>query len=131
MAMQLGSILIIEDEALIRMALADAVEDEGYAVTEASNGLEAIGLLADAGRIDAIITDVDMPGGISGLDIVRMVGLTGRSIPAIVVSGRMHDLDGLGLQAAGFFLKPYRTEDVLACLAEIVPLKTRNIRKHA
>jgi CheY-like chemotaxis protein len=129
--MQRGSILIIEDEAFIRMALADALEDEGYAVTEASNGLEAIGLLADPERIDAIITDVDMPGGISGLDIVRMIRLTGRSIPAIVVSGRIHDLDGCGVHAADFFLKPYRLEDVLRRLADLVPLKTNTIRKRA
>lgn len=111
-------LLVVEDELLIRMALAQTLEDAGYDVIEAGNGLEAIAAIAGDARIDAIITDVDMPGGISGLDIARMAKLAGSIVPVLVMSGREHDLSAAGIDDADFILKPCRTEDLLSRLAD-------------
>lgn len=55
------TVLIVEDEILIRMLLADTLLDEGHDVIEAGNVLEAVAILGQR-KIDAVVTDVDMPG---------------------------------------------------------------------
>jgi two-component system, response regulator PdtaR len=109
------TVLVVEDELLIRMMLADALEEEGYRVLEASNVLEAVALFA-RNDVDAIVTDVDMPGGLSGYDLVDMVaGL--KALPIIVTSGA-HRPDERPLPQDGYFLsKPYRLDDVCDFLA--------------
>jgi CheY-like chemotaxis protein len=116
MEMYSRTVLIVEDELLIRMMLADALQDEGYRVLEAETVLEAIGLLG-RNRVDALITDVDMPGGLSGLDLVRTLHANCREIPTIVASGGhiFNDLDLPG--NARFFAKPYRLDQLISALA--------------
>jgi DNA-binding NtrC family response regulator len=77
------TVLIVEDEILIRMMLADVLDDTGYRVIEAGNVLEAVAAL---GRydIDTVITDIDMPGGLNGLDLARMVSSTHQNTTVIV-----------------------------------------------
>ncbi|MGO6812194.1 hypothetical protein ACCS61_32365 [Rhizobium ruizarguesonis] len=53
--------------------LADALEDAGFAVLEAGSVLEAIGILGLRTDVDAIFTDVDMPGGLNGVDLAKML----------------------------------------------------------
>jgi DNA-binding NtrC family response regulator len=110
-AMYQRTVLIVEDEFLIRVLLADTLALEGYDVFEAGSVLEAVAVLGQQ-RIDAIITDVDMPGGLSGLDLAEMVSSKHMSIPVIVASGghklREDELPG----DAVFVSKPYRLEDI-------------------
>lgn len=110
-------LLVVEDDVLIRMALAEMLEDAGYGVVEAGNGLEAIAVIAGGVRIDAVVTDVDMPGGISGLDVARMVRIKDRLMPILVVSGQTRDLAAEGLHDVDFLAKPYPMQDVLECLS--------------
>jgi DNA-binding NtrC family response regulator len=82
------TVLVVEDEALIRFAVMDALEDAGYAVIEASSVLEAVGQLGQHEEIDLLITDVDMPGVLDGLDLARMVAECAPRIGIIVSSAR-------------------------------------------
>lgn len=77
------TVLIVEDEPLIRMILADTLEDEGYAVVEAETALEAIGRLGTR-TIDVVITDIDMPGVLNGLDVARYVASCKKDLPVIM-----------------------------------------------
>lgn len=72
---------------MIRLALASAPEDEGYIVHEAGTVLQAVAVLSKF-AIDAIGTDVDMPGGLSGLDLENMIGGLSMERALIVTSGR-------------------------------------------
>lgn len=56
------TILIVEDEPLLRIILSEALHDEGYRVLAAASVLEAIGHIAKHADIDGLITDVDLPG---------------------------------------------------------------------
>ena len=108
------TVLIVEDEILIRMMLADTLLDEGYDVVEAANVLEAVAVLGQR-KIDAVITDVDMPGGLSGLDLARMISTSHMNVPVIVASGR-HRLQSEELPGDAVFIpKPYGL-DVIATL---------------
>jgi DNA-binding NtrC family response regulator len=88
------------------MLLAATLADEGYDVIEAANVLEAVGILGQR-KIDAVITDVDMPGGLSGLDLVRMISDTHRNMPVIVASGRHRPRPEELPGDAVFVSKPY------------------------
>ena len=108
------TVLIVEDEILIRMMLADTLLDEGYDVVEAANVLEAVAVLGQR-KIDAVITDVDMPGGLSGLDLARMISTSHMNVPVIVASGG-HRLQSEELPGDAVFIpKPYGL-DVIATL---------------
>ncbi|MDP9840203.1 DNA-binding NtrC family response regulator [Neorhizobium huautlense] len=82
------TVLVVEDEALIRFAVADALEDAGYDVLEAASVLEAIGQLGLNEDIDLVVTDVDMPGALSGIDLARMISDCAPHIGVIVSSAR-------------------------------------------
>lgn len=109
------TVLVVDDEPLIRLALADALMDEGYAVIEASNVLEAVAVLG-MHDIDILITDVDMPGGLNGFDLVRLVRVSCRHVVVVVTSGASVPGEGV-LEADETFLpKPYRLDDLIARL---------------
>jgi DNA-binding NtrC family response regulator len=110
--------LIVEDEFLIRMVLADTLADEGYDVVEAGNVLEALAILGQR-KVDAVVTDVDMPGGLSGLDLARMISTTHLTVPVIVASGRHRPTSEEMPGDAMFIPKPYRAATIAAMVGEM------------
>lgn len=66
-------VLVVEDEGLIRLNLVDELEDAGFRVIEASNADEALKALDSRPGIQAIFTDIDMPGSIDGLRFATAV----------------------------------------------------------
>lgn len=80
------TVLIVEDEPLIRLTLADALEDEGFNVLEAATVLEAVAVLGH-NPVDAVITDIDMPGALSGIDLAEFLQVSVKKLPVIVTSG--------------------------------------------
>lgn len=119
MTMFRQSVLVVEDEPLIRLALAVALEDEGYVVHEAGTVLQAVGVMAK-NDVDAVVTDIDMPGGLSGLDLVDMLAGLPTSRAIVVTSGRAVGGDMLPSQAV-FVPKPYDLSSVVAELARLLP----------
>jgi DNA-binding NtrC family response regulator len=109
------TVLVVEDEPLIRIMLTDALEDEGYAVAEAGTALEAVAILGQQ-QIDAVITDVDMPGGLSGLHLADFVHNSMQGIPVIVTSGARRINDCALAPGAKFIPKPYSLERMLDML---------------
>ncbi|WP_421579069.1 response regulator [Shinella sp. M31] len=123
MAASQSTILVVEDEPLIRLVLIEALQDEGYRVLAASNVLEAIGQIARHTQIDGLVTDVDLPGGLSGLDLLELFSNCRPDAARIVVSGRA-DLTQETLPAAGrVFTKPYSLDTVIAELYEQIRAK--------
>ncbi len=80
------TILIIDDEKNIREGLAADFEMDGYNVKIAANGKEGLELIAN-GDIDLVITDLRMPGSISGEEVLRQVTTKMPGIPVIVLTG--------------------------------------------
>jgi len=114
------TVLVAEDEPMIRMALIDALEEEGYLVIEAGNVLEAVVALG-RNRIDILITDIDMPGGLNGLDLARLVRTHDKAIRTLVTSGgHSPGYDDLP-EGACFLPKPYRLDDVISRLEGMMP----------
>ena len=118
------TILVVDDEPLIRMSLAASFEDAGFQVLEARNVLQAIAIIARE-RVGAIVTDVDMPGGLSGLDLVDLVAATSPSTALIVVSGRALPNDYELPEGALYFSKPYSQEHIVRQASQMM---ARHIR---
>lgn len=118
------TVLIVEDEFLIRMVLADTLHAEGYDVVEAGNVLEAVAILGQR-QVDAVITDVDMPGGLSGLDLARLMSIKHANVPVIVASGghllRTADMPG----DAVFVPKPYGMAAMATMIDEMTSVDKR------
>jgi CheY-like chemotaxis protein len=109
------TILLVEDEVLIRMVLADQLREEGYRVVEASDADEALALLRhDFLYIDVAITDVIMPGSMDGVGLARALRLERPQIKIILMSAHYNSVGGPDYDA--FFPKPY---DIRAIVREI------------
>jgi DNA-binding response OmpR family regulator len=101
------NILVVEDDSLIRFALVDYLIDEGFHVLEARDALSAIAVFGKADRIDAIVSDIDMPGDLNGIDLVNLVARSNQSIAIVVTSGRNPE-HCVGLPLGALYLqKPY------------------------
>lgn len=80
-------ILLVEDEVLIRMVIADYLRDCGYHVVEAGNGREAITLFEAGLEVDVVFTDVQMPGDTDGFVLARWVRANRPGVNVILTSG--------------------------------------------
>jgi CheY-like chemotaxis protein len=76
------TVLVVEDEVLIRIDVADCLRDEGLRVLEASSADEALRLLEQGHSVDVIFSDIHMPGRIDGLDLHAIVA---REFPRVKV----------------------------------------------
>lgn len=111
-------VLVVEDEILIRMALAEALRERGYTVVEAASGDEALALLASGVPCQLVVSDVRMPGQTDGLALLRQVKGDRPDLPVVLVSGHLSGTEAK--EAAGFLPKPYATDEVLALVARLI-----------
>jgi len=113
------SVLVIEDEPLIRMTVADDLRDAGFRVLEAANAAEALQVLNTDASIRAIFTDIDMPGDLDGLQLAWIVRDRWPPIEIVITSGNrkvdITDMPGGAL----FFPKPYAHQPVIDALTRL------------
>lgn len=116
-------VLLVEDEGLIRLVAAEALQDEGFEVIEAWDGDEAARLLSGPGTFDVLFTDVRMPGVLDGVDVAIHARVRHPAIHVLVVSGYAPNLIArLGMlePAVHFMSKPYILAEVVAKLNHLV-----------
>jgi CheY-like chemotaxis protein len=112
---QVSSVLVVDDEPLIRFATMDALEDAGFTVYEAGNAGEAL-LQFRSHSIDAVFTDINMPGPMDGLGLVKLVRANYPNVRILVTSGHVR-LGGFDLAGGVAFIpKPYDLETVTRLL---------------
>ena len=82
------TVLVVEDEVLVRMMFADVLDDAGFKVIEAADADEAMRVLDTVSDIAVVLTDVEMPrGSINGFELARRVRET-TEIGVLIASGR-------------------------------------------
>ena len=80
--------LLVEDEAQVRQVAAETLRDLGYQVLEASTGAAALQLLQDrTRRVDILVTDVGLPGGLNGRQVADAARLTRPKLPVLFITG--------------------------------------------
>ena len=114
------TVLIVEDEVLIRMSSAATLEDAGFNILEAASSAQALDMLLEHKDIDVLMTDVRMPGDMNGLDLVALVHRFHPDIRAIVVSGNTSVEEANHAGAIGFLPKPYMAHSLVRAVRELV-----------
>jgi CheY-like chemotaxis protein len=114
------TVVVAEGEGLVRMAAADALSAEGYAVFEAANSEEALTILrAHAADVHVLFTDVHMPGAMDGIALAHYAGRSWPWIGVIITSGIALSY-GTGFPANSRFLpKPYALWDVIGHVQQL------------
>lgn len=109
------TVLVVEDEPMIRMAVQETLEDHGFRTVEAANAREALDAIEKMGRtIDLVFTDIRMPGEMDGVKLAKWVHEQMPRIPVIVASAYPQNADEAKAAGEEVFVKPYRMEDVVA-----------------
>lgn len=114
-------ILVVEDEALIRMDVVNQLNEQGYAILEAETGREALEEIANADIVNLLFTDIDMPGDLDGVRLAHEVSRSWPEMGIIVTSGMAPPGMGILPKGSRFFSKPYSPELVHAAIREMLP----------
>ena len=121
-------VLVVEDEALIRISAAHLVEDAGFAALEASNADEATDILESRQDIVAVFTDIEMAGSMDGLGLAHAVRRRWPPIHLLMTSARALPKDCKLPENGRFIPKPYLPGQVTAALCaffdSVVTLQT-------
>lgn len=112
------TILVVEDEALIRLALVDMFENADFDVLEASDASEAIALIeGHASRIDVLLTDIRLGDGPDGWDVARFARSQLEDLPIVFVSAdSADDWKEAGIDRSVMLAKPVADGDLLAAV---------------
>lgn len=106
-------VLVVDDDAIIRMDVVTMIEDAGFRVIEASNADEAIALLETRPEIQIVFTDIEMPGGtMNGLKLAFAVRDRWPPVTIIIGSGRVRPQVHEMPSGVAFLPKPYSTAAV-------------------
>jgi two-component system, response regulator PdtaR len=114
------TILIVEDEVLIRMSSAATLEDAGFHILEAGCSAQAMEILLGRTDINVLMTDVRMPGEMDGLDLVALVKRCHPDIRSIVVSGNTSADEASNAGAIGFLSKPYMAHSLVRAMKDLI-----------
>ncbi|WP_306392844.1 response regulator [Telluria beijingensis] len=108
-------ILVVEDNDDVRELAEAMLAMAGYEVVSASSGERALGMLEAGEHIDLLFTDVIMPGGMNGLELIERVHARRPGLPVLVTTGYMDELPGRGKPSGTLDVlsKPYQHQDLL------------------
>jgi len=114
-------VLVVEDEALIRLDLVDHLEGAGFTVREASRGDVAVEVLKGTEVVDAVVTDIRMPGRMDGLGLMIWIRDNRGATPIIATSGYITEEDARKANPmAVIAMKPYAPEDIASLLMSLL-----------
>ena len=112
------TLLIAEDEAVVRGVVADRLRRAGFFVIEASNAAESVEVLRSNQPVDLVFTDIAMPGIMNGVMLARWIYLHRPDVRVVLASGSLER--GRALPGEQLFLKPYDLEEVEARIRELL-----------
>lgn len=112
------SVLVVEDDGLIRDNIVTVLEDDGFSVQDFDESAKALAALNTGVHVDCMITDVDLGKGIDGLDLASAVHQMWPAIGIIVVSGKPRTMP-IDVPDAKFFIKPYDPERIASMVREL------------
>jgi CheY-like chemotaxis protein len=113
------TVLVVEDEVLVRFDTADMLREAGYIVLEAANADEAKSLLKTFPEIALVFSDIQMPGSMDGAGFARFVRENYPEIQVMLTSGAVAPPDATEI-ATPFFAKPYQPNDVVKRIGELL-----------
>lgn len=117
------TILVVDDNDTARWLLGEMLAAEGYVVLEANCADKALEILETSPEVRAVVTDIEMPGSIDGLELARRIVAELPGVAVLLTSGRHQPArDGLP-QTTRFMPKPYGYSELLAHLEILLPMR--------
>jgi CheY-like chemotaxis protein len=110
-------VLVVDDEPLIRMNAVDLVEQAGFTALEAGSADEAIEILMSRNDIYAVFSDVQMPGSMDGIRLLKVIRDRWPPVRLILTSGKPLPDDADLPSGSAFLPKPYGFPELRAALA--------------
>ena len=116
------TVLVVEDEFLVRDMIAEELRDAGFAVLEAGDGETAARILNSPDRIDILFTDIRLPGTLDGWEVARLARRARATLPVIYATG--YTVDRMAEVPGSIFLhKPYEPSAIVATIRKLLEAK--------
>jgi DNA-binding NtrC family response regulator len=122
-AQEKSTILMVEDEAIVRMFAAEELRAAGFRVIECASGDEAMDLLRAGMRFDLLFTDVRMPGETDGITLAREAQRFAPDLPVIIASAHLDSAEAASFD--GFLAKPFPTDTAIALIRRLLEERAR------
>ena len=101
------TVLVVEDETLVRMFASDFLDEAGFKVFEAVNAEEAVAVLQARPDVQVVVTDAELPGPMNGFELAKVIRERWPGVGVIVNSGRRHPAEDELQEDVAFIAKPY------------------------
>jgi CheY-like chemotaxis protein len=115
-----STVLVVEDDEVLRMCAAEVVADFGFTPVEAADADEAVAILESRSDIALVFTDIQMPGSMDGLGLARTVHDRWPTIKIILVSGRAELSERERPINSRFFQKPFAMKQMIEGLQDMI-----------
>jgi len=114
------TVLVVEDETIVRMHGMDILEDAGFEVLEAGNADEAMTILGKHDDVRLLFSDVDMPGSMNGLKLAQLVHERWPTIRLLLTSGHHQLLEATLPDSGKFVSKPWTQEVLIKKIRDVL-----------
>ena len=114
-------VLLVEDDAEVASMTEDLLRQIGHSVRLASSARAALDLLKTDVEVDIVVSDVMMPGGMSGVDLARSIKQNWPRLPIILVTGYREAVRDLDADDVQILLKPYTVETLIGAMSAARP----------
>jgi len=125
----LQTVLVVEDDVLVRLVIADYLRECGYRVYEAVNADEAVAVLQSPEvSVDVVFSDVRMPGDMDGFGLAHWIRAHKPGVQVVLTSGvqRSAEIAATLCEAGPMLEKPYPPQDVVDRIRELVAKARRS-----
>jgi CheY-like chemotaxis protein len=114
-------VLVVEDEILIRVLIAEELRAEGFSVIEAATADEALSYFQAGFQVDLVLSDIELPGILNGLDLIRRLRAEAPDLLTVLTSGYSPSFH----EADAFLQKPYDVKQAVALVVTLLQQETR------
>ena len=113
------TILVTEDDALLRLYASELLEENGYTIVEADSAEEALKVMEARKDVRLLFTDIQMPPGLDGLELARQVHKRWPKVLLVITSGQIKPTEAEIADHGSFISKPYRAKELLGEINEL------------
>jgi CheY-like chemotaxis protein len=106
------TVLVVEDEGLVRLDVAESLREAGFAVLEATDAAEALEIVLGGEDIDVLFTDINMPGDMDGIELAKRVHDCRPTVRLVLTSGAIKPTPDQIPDDGAFIAKPYSPEAI-------------------
>ncbi len=119
-------VFVVEDDEIIRESLEEALTEGGFSVVLAETGEAALTMLdAEGGNYNALVTDINLPGKVSGWDVAKHGREINETLPVLYVSGASaHQWASNGVPKSQFIAKPFAIAQVVTAVSTLINAET-------